>query len=205
MKTRQLAVTLGSLAAVADTTRGDQLRALARLFGDGADETVAARIKKFSPATAYPDALRACLASLLSAFRAAGAAKQAADIQALLKVFVGNSGASVDEFIHEISIPRPKAKRSTSVASSPNLTLAGELADELSRTVLDEDAFSDVVRRLKVAKTVNTATLAAVANRFLGTSKRYTGRKAAVDDILQRHTADVREQARGRALSRVGV
>jgi hypothetical protein len=208
MKTRDLAATLIGFAGLAEAGRADELRKLANAFGRGKDETVAARLKKLSPASEHPATLRATLVTIEGALRAAGATKQALDIGAVLQTFQGPSGATVDEFIAQLSVPRPavpRKKRAAAPLPDPDYTLARALADELTRTLLETTAFDKVIERLSDARQVNGPTLACVANRFLGNSKTYKGRKTAIDDIVRRQKADAREHARGRALSRVGV
>ena len=111
---------------------------------------------------------------------------------------------------HVVRFPGQSFARAQAVAIEERRDLlvgatARELADDLTRTVLEPGLFDEVVERLRAAKTVNTPTLAVVANRFLGNSKPYTGRKGAIDDIVRRQKADAREHARSRALSRLGV
>jgi len=59
--------------------------------------------------------------------------------------------------------------------------------------------------RLNDANSVSTPTLGAVANRFLGNEKRYSGRKSAIADITKRQEQDARTHARGKALDRLPV
>ncbi len=205
MRTRQLAGTLTALANLAEGTSADQLRRFARVFSSGNDETIAARLKKMSQASGHPAALKENLEVIREGFQAAGATKQATAIDAILDIFVGRGDASVEAFIAEITVPRQPVRRTPAPPLAADSRLARELAEQLSRTVLDADSFSEVLKQLRAPKLVNTPTLAIVANRFLGNSKTYSGRKNAIDDIIRRQKSDAREHARGKALNRVGV
>jgi hypothetical protein len=204
MKARQLAETLRALAGLADATRADELRRFAIVFS-GNDETIAARLKKMSPAGSHPASLKESLEEIRAGFEASGATKQATAIRSILDTFLGRGDATVDGFIREITTPRPAKMRAAKPPPAPDHQLAKGLADRLTSTVLDTTSFNEVVHQLRAAKQVNTPTLIAVAHRFLGSNKPYSGRKAAIDDIVRRQKADAREHARGKALSRVGV
>jgi hypothetical protein len=123
----------------------------------------------------------------------------------VLSTFAGRGDASIDSFIAEITAPPPQKKKAKPMPPEPDYRLGEEIADELRRTMLDKGSFNEVVKRLRAAKHVNTPTLAIIANRFLGNSKSYAGRKDAIDDIVKRQKADAREHARNQALSRLGV
>jgi len=203
MKTRELAAALTAFAELAERARADELRQLAGVFSSGKEETVASRMKKVSSAKGHPAMLKASLEMLRAGFLAAGAIKQATAIEAVLRVFQGPSGTPIDAFVAEIMAPPPQ--KAKPLPPEPDHKLASELAEELRRTAADKRSFNEVVKRLRAAKIVNTPTLATIANRFLGNSRQYEGRKDAIDDIIKRQKSDAREHARSQALSRLGV
>jgi hypothetical protein len=205
MKTLDFASTLKAFAALAGDGADDDLRSLAEAFGSGKEETVAARVKKWSRATGYPARLKASLVAIQEGLTVSGAAKQAADIGFVLGVFAGAADTSTATFIAEITAPPPDKKRASPAPQKADDVLARKLADDLTRTVFDTDAFKEVVTYLRDKKQVNTPTLSIIANRFLGNDKSYTGRKEPLDDIVKRQKADAREHARGKALNRIGV
>ena len=205
MKTRNFAATLAAFAALAEVGRANDLRRFADIFRDGKEETIAARLKKFSPATRHPGTLRASLESILAGLKAAGATKQADLVAAVRGIFAGPGDATVDIFLAQIVEPPPPKKRAAPPPPEPDRRLARELADELTSAVLNTGPLNEIVKRLRKPKLVNTTTLTIVANSFLGNTKAYTGRKDAIDDIVKRQKADAREDARGRALNRLGV
>lgn len=207
MNTQELSETLLAFAALAETNRGRELRELATMFGKGNREPVKARLKKLSPAVDHPASLKGSLESIVLGLRSAGASKQATALAAVLEIFAGPGRVAVDAFIGEISKPRPPTAKSKAESRSaePDHALARELADDLTRSVLETEQFGAFVKRLRNPKIVNTPTLAIVANRFLGNSTQYNGRKNAIEDILRRQKADAREHARNRALSKIGV
>jgi hypothetical protein len=205
MKTPDFALMLGAFAALVDGNRANDLRKFAEVFRSGKEETVAARVKKWSKANAYPSDLKASMVAIRECFVTAGAIKQAADVEFVLSAFVGGDDATSSQFIAEIIAPPLPKKRVAPPQPQADDALARKLADQLTGAVLDTDAFKLVVTNLRDKKHVNTPTLAVIANRFLGNNKSYTGRKEPLDDIVKRQKADAREHARGRALNRIGV
>ena len=205
MKTGEIAKTLKIFARLADGPAAHEINLLAEFFSNGADETIAQRIKKTGPAKGHPASLRKTLETLREGFETAGAKKQAGTIAAVLKIFSGDPVLSVAEFITALSTPpaRPAARRTTTPA--PDRALARELADALQRDELDPPAFDAHIARLGAPKEVNTPTLHLIANQFLGNSKRYKGRKAPIDDIVKRQQEDARNHALERVLDRVAV
>jgi hypothetical protein len=213
MKTQEMAATLRAFAELAEAERAEGLRRLAGVFNAGKDEAVATRVnrvlKRGPVEHGHPAELKKSLDAITSCFSASGAKKQASDFQTVLALFKGSGTATTNAFISEIesaltaagakSAPRGQPER------VPDLSLAREMTDELARATLDSDAFARVVERLQDSKLVSTPTLGAIANQFLGNSKAYRGRKAAIDDIVKRQKLDARSRARGRALDRIGV
>jgi hypothetical protein len=205
MKTSELAATLTAFARLSDTARAAELRALAEVFSAGKDETTSARIKKLQCPSGHPAQLKASLETVRSGFLASGATKQATAVGIVLNLFSEPGDMTIESFVSQITAPPPSTKKPSPPKAEPDHALARELADDLTRTILDSEQFDEVVERLRATKIVNTPTLAVVANRFLGNTKPYKGRKGAINDILQRQKADAREHARSRALSRLGV
>jgi hypothetical protein len=203
MKTRELAAALTAFANLAEGARADELRRFAAAFSSGKEETVASRMKKIPCAKRHPAMLKASLETIRAGFVAAGATKQAMALGAVLSVFQGPNDAAIDAFIAEMMAPPPQ--KAQPLPPQADHKLANELAEELRRTVVDKGSFNEVVKRLRVAKSVNTPTLTIIANRFLGNNRLYTGRKDAIDDIIKRQKSDAREHARSQALSRLGV
>ncbi len=209
MKTHDLAAMLTSFASLTDGNRAQQLSDFADLLKSGKSETIAQRVKKMGKANGHPALLKQSLNAVKTGLEAIGAKKQAAGLDTLLTVFRGKDDLRFDEFVKEISAQPPSKTGSRSRAGKqppePDIRLARELADELARTVLDPASFNQVLMRLNRNKDVNSPTLAVVANRFLGNSKSYKGRKPAINDIVMRQKAEAREHARGNVLNRIGV
>ena len=217
MKTTEMSSTLKAFADLATDDRAEELRKFAGIFSDGNDETVAARVKRIAKALksrarcqSYPLELKQSLASIAAGFTASKG-KQAADFEAIDSLFEGSEpGASADEFVAQINeaLAAPQvavAQRRNTQIQPLDQRLVRVFIDELAKAVLDTDAFSKVVERLKDANCVPTPTLSAVANKFLGNEKRYNGRKSAIDDILRRQKEDARTRARNKALEKLGV
>jgi len=212
MKTTEMCSTLRAFAELARADRAEGLRKFASAFGGGKDETVAARVKRiakrWTTGSGHPPTLKESLTTIAEGFSASNA-KQAGDFHAILSLFQG-SGAdtSVDTFVTrlaEVLVAADTRAPTRRTTQQPDQRLVSELADGLARTLLDEVAFSKVMDRLRDPKSVSTPTLGAVANRFLGNDRRYSGRKAAIDDIAKRQQQDARAHARGKALDRIGV
>lgn len=215
MKTQEMCATLRAFAGLAEASRAEELRKFASIFNVGKDETVAERVKrvlarwKANSERSYPTSLRRTLASIQAGFSASGARKQETDMKAILSLFVGAETASMDSFVERINAalvaPQVATPRRKKPEAAPDQKLARELSDELTRTVLDLNAFSKVIDRLEDKKLVSTPTLAVVGNRFLGNSKAYDGRSPVIKDILKRQKLDARDSARGKPLDRIGV
>jgi hypothetical protein len=216
MKTQEMFATLAAFAELAEGCRAQDLRAFAGIFRTGKEEMVAARVKRIashwktsSDPQNHPAALRKSLIAIEAGLTASGAKKQVADIATILSLFAGPGTSSLDSFIERITgaltAPPATKARPRTAPQAPDQALASQLADELAAAVLDADAFEKVAERLRNSKLVSTPTLAAVANRFLGNTKSYKGRKSALDDIMNRQKQDARSYARGKALDRIGV
>ena len=205
-----------AFAALATADRAEELRKFAGIFDSGNDETVAALVKRIAKGLnarterlRYPSGLKASLAGIAAGF-SASKAKQASDFEAIISLFEdAETGVSADDFVVRINeaivAAQARTPRRTTQPLLPDERLATELAHELARTVLDPLAFSKVMTRLHDANGVSTPTLGAVANRYLGNDKRYSGRKSAIADITKRQEQDARAHARGKALDRLPV
>ena len=211
MKTTEMSSTLKAFAALATADRAEELRKLASVFDIGNDETVAARVKQIAKGLnaqteclRYPSGLKESLARIAAGF-SASKAKQAGDFEAIISLLKGvETGSSADDFVMRINdaivASQARTPRRTTQPQLPDERLAAELASELARTLLDPPAFSKVMARLHDANGVSTPTLGAVANRFLGNDKRYSGRKSAISDIAKRQEQDARTHARGESV-----
>jgi hypothetical protein len=208
MKTKDFADALRAFAEIAAPPVASELRALALVFDQGKEETLAARVKKFQVAQGAPSLLRNALQSMASCFKVSGASKQASAMAPVVQfVLNGRDDLSSDEFVARITaLPPPTApKKKVKPPEVADADLAQTLAATLTATILDKAAFGEVVKKLRSAKQVNTPTLALTARLFLSNQNDYVGRKEALDAIIARQKADAREHARGQALKRVGV
>ena len=216
MKTTEMSSTLRAFAALASGERAAELLNFAGTFESGSNETVAARAKRIAKGLnarterlRYPAGLRESLSKIEAGF-SASKAKQAGDFKVIISLFNdAEPGASVDDFVVQlneaIAASLARTPRRTTQSQKINERVAVELADELARTVLDLTAFSKVMARLHDANSVSTPTLGAIANRFLGNTKRYNGRKSAIADITKRQEQDARTHARTKGLEHIPV
>jgi len=208
MKSSELSAALLAFSPVADGGRTHELRAFASIFGGGMDETVVARLKRLPASLGIPATLRTSLSAIEAGLIAVGAKKQAADVSAVLVKFDEPASKPLDDIVAQskaaLESPPPRATRAraTGATVQPDQMLATQLADELTRTVLDTNAFAKVLEQLKDARRVTTPTLALVGNRFLGNSKPYKGRKPVIADIVKRQGEDMLDHSRRAALKR---
>lgn len=216
MKTTEMSSTLRAFAALLAADRAQELRKFAGTFDGGNDETVAARVRRIAKGLSartqrprYPSSLKDSLSGLAAGF-SASKAKQANDFEAIVSLFEGAEiGASADDFVVQINealkASQARTPRRPTQPEFPNEPLVTELVSELARTALDPPAFSKVMARLHDANSISTSTLGAIANRFLGNGKRYSGRKSAIADITKRQEQDARTHARTKGLERIPV
>jgi hypothetical protein len=187
MNTKELARTLTALAELADFRRSDGLYRLASFFENGKTETIPARLKRMRPATSHPSDLRRSLEIIRSGLLAAGAKKQASLIAAVLTLFTGSGGATLDRFLEEISAPPDKSHLAAERSKTADHQLARRIADMLNQSSLDASSFQDILTQLRSPHLVNTPTLALIANRYLGNDCFYRDRKKAIDAIIRHH------------------
>jgi hypothetical protein len=213
MKSQDMSKSLRAFARLLTGHRAEHLARFAQVFEGGKSEPAAARAKRIlavwkrsGAAPGHPQVLKHDLQAVEAALAVSGARTQAKAYQAVLSLFAGREGASLDDFVGRAlearDAPPPSKKKAEGLADHD---LARRLADELTATVLDPPAFGAVVSRLEDGKLVSTATLGVVANYFLNNTKSYKGRKAAIAEIKRRHRDDLRSHARSKALDRLGV
>jgi hypothetical protein len=204
MKAQELSAALVAFAPLAEARRTQELQSFATIFNNGKAETVAQRLKQIPAGIGLPASVKASLAAIEAGFNAAGAKKQAADVKAVLSKFSGPFDGTVNELVARVktAMVSGPAKGGAKEPVAADQVLAKELADELTRTALDAHAFSRIVQRLSDAKQVSTPTLHVIANRFLGNSKVYKGRKPVIADIEKRQGEDVLDSSRRAAVKR---
>ncbi|WP_045837274.1 hypothetical protein [Hyphomicrobium sp. 99] len=184
MHTKELGRTLRAIAELAEFERSQELYRFAAYFEQGSNETILARLKRMSPSTVYPLRLKESVEAIELGFRNSGAPKQANMLRAVLKLFVGRPGASVDAFIAEISIAPPQtANLNAKRFKTADLALVKEITNQLASSSLDAEAFEGIMAELRSPKRVGTTTLALIANTYLGNRRIYRERKAALEAI----------------------
>ncbi len=208
MKASELSAALLAFSRVTDGDRTSELREFASIFGGGKDETVTARLKRLPAALGIPATLRNSLTAIEAGLIAVDARKQAACVSAVLAKF-GNSAnillvdiVSQSRAALESPSPRTPRARAKGASAQPDQMLAKQLADDLTRAVLDTHEFAKLLKQLEDARQVTTPTLVLIGNRFLGNSKSYKGRKAVIADIMKRQGEDMLDNSRRAALRR---
>ena len=208
MKSQELSAGLVAFAPLADRGRIEELQSFASIFDGGAAETVGERLKRIPAGYGAPASFKANLIAIENGLNALGAKKQAADVKAVLAKFSGPFDGTVAELVARLKtamVSRPaKTSNAEKAVATADQVLAKELAEELTRTVLDTHAFSRIVQRLSDAKQVSTPTLHVIGNRFLGHSKAYKGRKPVIVDIEKRQGEDMLDHSRRAAVKRAG-
>ena len=186
----------------------EELQSLASIFSGGKTETVSARLKQIPAGYGVSSSLKVSLSVIEAGLLALGAKKQAADVKAVLSKFSGDCDGSVNELVARIKTEMgsrsAKSSRERKPVAPADGALARQIADELTSTVLDSSVFSGILRRLADSKQVSTPTLHVIANRFLGNSKIYKGRKPVIDDIKKRQAEDLLDASRRAAVKWAG-
>ncbi|MGO9172200.1 MAG: hypothetical protein ACLP7P_09575 [Rhodomicrobium sp.] len=208
MKTQELSEALIAFAPLTEGSRATEIRHLANIFSGGKEETVVARLKQIPSGYGLPASVKVSLTAIEAGLKAVGAKKQATDVAAVLSKFNGQSAGTVEELAAQVKtaiVSRPvKASGAGKTVAPADQVLARQLADDLTRHVLDKSVFAGIVQRLDDAKKVSTPTLHLVGNQFLGNSKAYKGRKPVIDDIMKRHSEDISDKSRRAAVKRAG-
>jgi hypothetical protein len=191
MHTKELAHALRTFAAIADFDRSQELHRLAALLDRGQNETIAARLKRMSPADSYPLSLKETLESIAAGLRVSGAAKSSAAFSDLLRLFKGRPGASIDEFCASVCAP---AEQSVIIRrfKAANSRLANDICSALAGKTGNLAAFFKQLDDLAVTSPAGTATWTLVANRVIGNRRIYRDRKSAIRAI-KKHAEDLKD------------
>ena len=143
-------------------------------------------------------ALAAILASVRS--KDAELVKQfAAFLRGAAKLSEADVLAALAQSLNRKPHPGPTAKS----ASDPGR--ARELADRLTAAQGNHLQFDAVVDELQSDKTLNSATVVEIAQRFLGSPVKYKNKKEAVSKIKQRYSLDALNDSRGRIIGKIAV
>jgi hypothetical protein len=189
MYTKGLARALRAFGELAEFDRSQELYRFAAFVEQGGNETILSRLKRVSPSTIYPLRLKDSLEAIELGFRSVGAVKHAKALHAVLKVFAGRPGATLEDFINEISVspqtPDPGAPR----FKAADFPLAKLISVQLSEASLDPGSFEAILAKLRRPGVVGTATLALIANLYAGNRRIYRDRKMALDAINMRFRA----------------
>jgi hypothetical protein len=185
MRTKDVSRTLVAYAQFAELGRSEELYLFSAFLEQGRGETIYARLKTCQAPKGYPARLKESLEAIRSILLSAGAKKQAAAFSAMLKVFTGRPGLSVDDFLTSISTPPPAPNLALPRYRAASLEQADEFVDRLNSSVLDTRAIRDVVMQLSSPRRVGTATLLLVANKFLENTCTYRDRKTALKAITR--------------------
>jgi hypothetical protein len=195
MHTKDISSALRAFADLTDFDRSQELYRLAGYLDRGGSETVLARLKRASPSTSYPAGLRNILQSIHSGLRAANANKQASAVAAILHLFAGRPGASLDDFFDQISVSPQQPDLAAARFKTADPVLAERMAKRLGDPSIDARSFRDMLAEISTSKTMATATLALIANYYLGNRRIYRDRKSAVEAIERHFRAKAPEAA----------
>lgn len=183
MHTKEFARSLRAFAELAEFERSQELYSFAGYLEHGRKETILTRLKRMSRSTAYPLRLKDSLEAIELGFKSLGATKQANALHAILTLFGGRPGASIDAFIAEISAAPQVANPGTKRFKTTDLALVENIASQLAHPSLDAEAFEGIFASLSSSKFVGTATLVLIANCYLGNQRIYRDRKSALEAI----------------------
>ena len=186
MHTKELARTLRAIAELAEFQRSQELYHFAGWFEQGSNETILARLKRMNPSTVYPLQLKESLEAMELGFRNAGAPKQANTLRAVLELFCGRPGATVEAFIAEISVLPEITNHKSKRFKRADPALAKDITSQLAGPSLDIEAFEGILANLRSSKLIGTATLTLIANGYLENRRVYRDRRTALEAI-ERH------------------
>lgn len=189
----------------------DDLDALATVFDRGRDQTVAAIVKKIlrghtsaGHVAKHPALLKALLEHIASASKAAGATTVARDYESAISLFTGSEGASARAFA-EAAINSLVAAD----APAPPLPLDQELIRDFARRLVaassDNAEFDAVVAELRAPRKFANATLAAIANAYLGTERSYKSKSEILKAIATHQLQDAIQSSRDRRIVKIAV
>jgi hypothetical protein len=191
MHTKELARALRAFAELAEFDRSQELYGFSDFIEHDGKGTVVSRLKQATPSSSYPLRLRESLQAIALGFKSVGAIKQANAISQILKLFAGRPGATLEGFIAEISVPPKTLDLHAPRFKSADLTAAKLISSELSELSPDRGSFEAIMAKLRSPDVVKTATLALIANLYIGNGRIYRDRKMALDAIDRHFHAQV--------------
>jgi hypothetical protein len=183
MHTKELARALRAFAELAEFDRSQELYGFSAFIERDGKGAVVFRLKQSSPSSSYPLRLKESLEAIELGFKSVGAIKQANAISQILKLFAGRPGATLEGFIAEISIPPKALDLHAPRFKSADLTVAKMISAQLSEPPFDLKSFEAIMAKLRSPDVVKTATLALIANLYIGNGRIYRDRKMALDAI----------------------
>jgi hypothetical protein len=186
MHTKDFARTLRAFAEIADFDRSQDLYRLAAFLDQGRNETIVSRLKQSTPSTGYPARLKESLDFIKAGLTSAGASKPSNALGALLTLFAGRPGATLDAFLAEISVSPQMPDLAAPRFKAVNLDLAKRISAKLAAASPDEPSFLRCIAELSTLSELSAATWALIANQYIGNRRIYRDRKAAIDAI-RRH------------------
>jgi hypothetical protein len=215
MKSEQLSASLHAYARLlhqAGCVHGaHDLDALATVFDRGRDQTVAAIVKKVlrgrtlaGHVARHPALLKALLEHIASASEAAGATTVARDYEAAISLFTGSEGSSAGAFA-EAAINSLVAAHGPAQPPPLDHALITGFADRLAAASSDNAKFDAVVAELKTPRKFSNATLAAIANTYLGVERTYKSKSEILKAITTRQLQDAIQSSRDRRIVKIAV
>ncbi len=183
MHTKELARALLAFAELAEFDRSQELYRFAAFLEQTTNETVVSRLKRVTPSSSYPLRLKGSLEAIELGFRSVGATKQANALHPILKLFAGRPGATLEEFITEISVSPQLPDLRAPRFKAADFAFAKLISTQLGDASLDSKSFEAIMAKLRSPDAVKTATLALIANLYIGNGRIYRDRKMAIDAI----------------------
>ena len=105
------------------------------------------------------------------------------ELERVIEACERNAERSIDELVKAIdkAWPKPKAPK-----FKPPAIVTLDLphwVERLKRAAADAAEFEQLLTELQKSKALKTTDVSSIANGFRGTSKKYSSRKAAADDV----------------------
>jgi len=215
MKSKQLSASLDAYARLLHqagcTEGGYDLESLATVFDKGGDQTVAGIVRKIAKSwkssgrvEEHPALLKSLLEHIVSASKASGASPVARGYETVISLFNGSGGVSSRVFA-EAAMRALEAAQAPAQPPPPDQRLIRRFADRLVASSSDNARFDAVVAELKAPRRFNNATLAAIANTYLGTERTYKNKTEILKAITNRQLQDAIQGSRDRRIEKIAV
>jgi hypothetical protein len=217
MQAKQLSVALRAFAVLIDeagnTKSAFELRQLAESIAYGGSQPVSKIVSKVQKQwkaikrpEMHPGSLRVQLERVADVMRTSGASAAAKDCAAALKLFAGDPTANAQTYNAEIAAAVQAPAPAPNQKSKPlDAEAIRRLAGKLDAYRTDNDQFDAAIAELESNKQIAKSELEAIANRFLGTERKYKSKLELFKAMKNRQLQDAIQASRERRIDKIAV